>query len=514
MPYRITPRKEQRNITTQVFSLLANAASVLIVAPTGYGKTVLMGDIAREEIERNGRVLAVVNLQVLLGQTIGTLEHGFQIPTCGFHQSINQYLIGSKSFKIVTDFDRKVLVSMPKTINNAIDKPAENSLEFDLSFEPTMIILDEAHKATSAEYQRIRNRWPNAKIVGFTATPYREKSKPGEYIEEWYGDRIIIAATMLELIERGDLAKPVYQEYKISDDHVAKTWLMVTAGHTNRRTIIFTDDTNHSKQLEKQFLDQGLKVEVVTAGKGKADEEDFVPTQPPKVRDAIFQRFHDGITEIIISVNALCEGFDEKLAKFCFLTRKVGSIAFYQQMCGRVLRKCEGKPEGFIVDFAGNLKVHGRVEAIEWPRAVKGLVLTREDNVISLADYQKRTSVYQECNNCGHLIPLKLTKTCKVCDHSHQVVLEAEINTMVTMALNVDHKRFRDLLPNIREGLRGDLQHQRIVNRKLDITIFENGKLTEQYRFVDDLVTAYNFTIVKKGNIYVGNWEGKFTFAA
>jgi superfamily II DNA or RNA helicase len=509
---RIKPREEQRNVTKQVFSLLEKNPSALVVAPTGYGKTVVMGDVAHEEIQRGGRVLVIVNLQVLLGQTVATMEHGFGVETSALHDKIESYLVGAESHPLVCDYKRNLLVTLPKTMTNTLDINVTNDLYFDPSFVPTMILFDEAHKATAAEFQKIRKNWPNAKVVGFTATPYREKNDPGESLEEWYGDRIVIAATMSELIARGDLARPRY--FETPGAHVAKTWLLATAGHSNKRTIVFTDDTNHSKMLEAQFLGEGIKCEVVTAGKGVVGDVDYVPRQAAKVREEIFARFHRGETEVLISVDALCEGFDEKLAKFCFLTRKVGNIAFYQQMCGRVLRKCEGKPEGFIYDFEGNLKEHGYVEAIEWPRAAKGLVLEGEDREISAKTYAKQDNVWTRCSDpCGHVYNIKQNSTCPLCRKGHGVMVNATISTMVFEWFGMGAKEFEVMAPKIRMAIDNPSLHA-MVNRQTGKQIFQDGQINVLYSILPDVLAVYETSKKRVGNKYVGNWEGQVSYAA
>jgi len=508
---RIQPREEQRNVTQQVFNYLREDPSVLVIAPTGYGKTVVMGDVANEEIARGGKVLIIVNLQVLLGQTLGMTEHGYGIQSAALHEKITSYTLGTTTHPIVCDYQRNLLVTLPLTLTNTLDEQKTNSLYFDPGFVPTMIIFDEAHKATSAEFQKIRNNWPDAKVVGFTATPYREKNDPGEHLEEWYGDRMIIAATMSELIERGDLARPRY--FDLGEQHVAKAWLLATSNHANKRTIVFTDDTDHSKLLEKQFKEAGITCEVVTSGKGVIGDSDYVARQSPEVRDAIFQRFHTGETEVLISVNALCEGFDEKLAKFCFLTRRVANIALYQQMCGRVLRKCEGKPEGFIYDLAGNIKEHGKVEAIEWPRAAKGFILEANEREMCAKSYAKRQTVWKDCAACGHVYNIKTSASCKLCGTEHKTMLTATIETMVTSYLNMNAKQFEIMAPKFRMALTNPALHD-MVNRQAGLTIFKDGKLNSDYDFLEATVAAYEFNKRRVGSKYVGDWNAVVKMAA
>jgi superfamily II DNA or RNA helicase len=484
----------------------------LVVAPTGYGKTVVMGAVADEEIRRGGRVLAVVNLQVLLGQTVNTMQDGFGIPSSALHDKITHYLQGDRNVPLVLDYQRRLLVTMPQTLTNTMGQGGRtNDLYLDPNFEPTMILLDEAHKATSAEFQKIKARWPRAKIVGFTATPYREKSDVGESLEEWYGDRMIIAATIGELIETGRLARPIYNE--VGEQHVAQTWLHAVEGHENRRTIVFTDDTDHSMKMVQQFQDLGIRAEVVTSGKGLEGQDDYVARQSPKDRNDIFARFHGGQTEVLISVNALCEGFDEKLAKFCFLTRRVGNIAFYQQMVGRVLRWMADKPYGYIWDFAGNIKEHGPVEAIEWPRASKGLLLEQEEREICAKSFAKSANVWKSCDSCGHVYNIKASKSCKVCGEAHLVSLTSTIADIVTEYLDMDHKTFQTMSAKIRMAINNP-SIQDMVNRQVQRPLFQDGQLAKPYSFMKELIMVYEMNKIRKGTTYVGDWQASISLAA
>lgn len=504
----ITPREDQRSVKQQVFSLLQNNPAVLVVAPTGFGKTVVMGDIALEEVERGGRVMQVVNLQVLLGQTIATMIHGFGVKSSALHDKIQQYLYEGCEFNLECNYQNKILVTMPRTLNNTVAGVNDLLCPKAHGFEPTMIQFDEAHKATSAEFQAIRKLYPNAKVVGFTATPYREKNDPGESLEEWYGDNIVIAATMSELIERGDLARPIYTECA-AEAHLALTWMEATKDSENKRTIIFTDDTDHSKQIEAQFLKYGIKAEVVTAGKGLEGDEDYVARQSTATRNAIFGRFHRGETDVLISVNALCEGFDEAAAKYCFLTRRVANIALYQQMVGRVLRKYLGKPEGFIYDFAGNFKEHGPVEAIEWPRAKKGLLVAARES-IRANTFNKKEKVWTRCEDCGHVYNIKSRKTCAICGTAHGVSLVCTVSEKVGETLKMSEKEFAVFASRLPAALQGLIKPE-ILNSRYKMEIFTNGQIREDLKFLPTVVELYNRAPKTKKNAV---WNGDLKLAA
>ena len=68
---------------------------------------------------------------------------------------------------------------------------------------PDLLIIDEAHHVASKSWARIVERWPNAFIVGLTATPAR---LDGKGLAEWF-DELILGPSVAELIEDVGLCK-------------------------------------------------------------------------------------------------------------------------------------------------------------------------------------------------------------------------------------------------------------------------------------------------------------------
>jgi Type III restriction enzyme, res subunit len=67
---------------------------------------------------------------------------------------------------------------------------------------PVLLVLDEAHHAVAGTWVKIAATWPNAKILGVTATPERLDGRGlGEAFEE-----MVIGPDVRELIDAGHLA--------------------------------------------------------------------------------------------------------------------------------------------------------------------------------------------------------------------------------------------------------------------------------------------------------------------
>jgi len=67
--------------------------------------------------------------------------------------------------------------------------------------EPDLIIIDECHRSAASTYQKILEQYPNARVIGLTATPQRTDGKglDGTYTE------LVQGPTIRQLIDAGYL---------------------------------------------------------------------------------------------------------------------------------------------------------------------------------------------------------------------------------------------------------------------------------------------------------------------
>ena len=474
--------------TTAVASVAAKFAAgskrVLMQSATGSGKTVMAGMFLRDYLaDPSHRVLVLVNLQALVGQFHDTLrDFGQDISV--LHDEVKRNKDG---VPYVLDYSRQVLLTMPTTFLNT--RAGKNSLPWNADFRPTLILIDEAHKGTSEEFQIIRDLFPEALVLGLTATPYREKNKEGECLVEWYGQDTVFTVSVRELIDMGRLVQPQYVNLK-ADDHVVEAWLRETAGHLNRRTIVFSRDTKHSFALKDAFTQAGIRAEVITAGTD-ADPDFYVTPQTPLQRQAIYNDFDAGKVEVLISVNALCEGFDSPAAKFCFLTRGVGNHALYHQMIGRVLRAHDSK-EGFavVVDFHGNLEYHGCIVNYQWSvdSARPNNVFVERGETVTRGSFTKRTNVYHACQNCNHVFDIKQNRACYHCDTPHDVKISVSYAELLEEVNVMSKAAHADMMMRFRPAL-ADPMYQSLFNKKY-FPAFQDGKLIDQYAWMADAALA------------------------
>lgn len=396
----------------EVVKNLKAGKTTLLCSPTGSGKTVTASWVVEHF---NVPTLFLVNRQTLVSQSYETLSQ-FQLIPSVFHNTIKKTISGL----VMNDDYMK-----SNTVISLVETLATDVFEF----TPLLIVIDEAHKATSESYQELRKRYPNAMILGLSATPKREQNKEGEELVDWY-EVMVTSTSLIELIRQGRLARPTYHCMN-ENDHVVETWIDMTALEENKRTIVFTYDARHSLAVLKSFEEAGVKAEIITSGSDLEGAE--LKFQTVNQRNDIFRRFRSGETSVLISMNALCEGFDEPAAKYCFLLRKVGAVALLHQMCGRVLRKFDDKPEGHIVDFCGNIEEHGPIEEYVWELDGSGhkeSLVVQNGASIYYGYFTRKPKVFVICEECSHVYNVAAEENCPGCAAHNSVKVSATFSQL------------------------------------------------------------------------------------
>jgi DNA repair protein RadD len=150
-------RPYQREVIDRVEAeIAAGRRRVLLVAPTGSGKTVIAAAVVADAVARGLRVLVLVHRRELVAQTVDKLF------AAGIDAGIIQ--AGGPPMRL----GQSVQVASIQTLHaRAIRGSAIELPEADL------VIVDEAHHARARTWHRILDSYPKAAILGMTATPVR-----------------------------------------------------------------------------------------------------------------------------------------------------------------------------------------------------------------------------------------------------------------------------------------------------------------------------------------------------
>jgi superfamily II DNA or RNA helicase len=320
----------------------SGAKSVLLVAPTGMGKTVIIAAISANAAARGRHVLILVHRRELIHQTSSKLawvglDHG--IIAAGIPSS-----------------DHAVQIASVQTLARRLSR---------LDWQPTLIIIDEAHHATAGQWARILDHWPDTYRLGVTATPCR---LDGCGLRGTF-DTMVLGPSVADLIFTGYLspariyAPPVVADLQgirsrggdYANDQAAAAMDRPTVtgdaiAHYQRlapgqQAIAFCCNVKHAVSVCDAFKTAGIGAELLLGN---------TPDREQVVADFAAHRIR-----VLVTVDVVSEGFDVPAASCAILLRPTQSLGLYLQQVGRVLRPAPGKEHAVILDHVGNVTRHG-----------------------------------------------------------------------------------------------------------------------------------------------------------
>lgn len=309
---------------------------VLLVAPTGSGKSVMIAHVAQNS--NCERVLILAHREELLQQISDKISEPHDTLRAGD-----------------PDPTKRIVVASVHTATK------RNLPYFDL------IIPDEAHHCTARTWTRIFDSMRGAWMLGVTATPCRmdgrglgdvfEALAIGPGVRELTAEGWLVPATVYAPPAQVDTARlrTVRGDYDRQQSAVSATAIVGDViEHYQRhapgkRAVVFCASVKHSREMAVAF--EGRSID----GGMHADE-----------RREIVDRFRrEG--GVLCSCDLISEGFDLPAIECAILLRPTQSAALYLQQVGRALRPYPGKDRAIILDHVGNSRRFGLPDAPrEW----------------------------------------------------------------------------------------------------------------------------------------------------
>jgi len=358
---------------------------ILLVLPTGSGKSHTMGDISKKSIDKSNKILALMHRRQLVTQLMQRFEE------CG----VNSAMIMSGEEH---NLDCSAQIATCQTYTRRLKLKKDNNKFF---IDAAIVFIDEAHHALSNTYQNILSNYNDKIIIGVTATPILASGVGmGNYF-----DAIVQPVSIKELIDQNHLVPGVYYgpsspdlskiktvvgdyEKKGLDEvvnqpriigDVVKNWFKIAGGLS---TMVFAVNVNHSKALCKEFNDNGVTAEHLDAH--SIDEE----------REDTLRRFRDGDTQVLLNVALFTEGTDVPEIECIVLARPTKSLGLHLQMIGRGARPNKGKDSFTVIDHGGNVNRLGYYEdEIEW-------LLTEKEVGFKKKEVRKKEKKIRTCEEC------------------------------------------------------------------------------------------------------------------
>ncbi len=230
-----------------------------------------------------------------------------------------------------------------------------------------IIMIDECHRAAAKTYRDIVANYPDAVVIGLSATPERQD---GKGLDDLF-DSIVTVSTIPELIEQGFLMAPMCYVGRASPDlsHVPTRGGDYAEGAleqamdkpmligdmlsewkrlgNNAATVVFATGVDHSKHIAEAFWQAGIPAASVDGN------------TPVREREAVIADWKRGAIKVVSNCMVFTEGFDFPELEVCILARPTKSIGLYLQTVGRVMRTAPGKMRALVLDHAGCVELHG-----------------------------------------------------------------------------------------------------------------------------------------------------------
>lgn len=349
--------------------------NVLMVLPTGGGKTVVFSDVIASNV---GGTVAIAHRQELVSQISMALarnqiRHRIVAPAAVAKICSNLHLYELK--RNYVDPGSSVAVA-------GVDTLVRMSPDDSLFATTNLVVQDEAH------HLLLDNKWGKAlamfkgavRCLGVTATPGRADGKGLGRHSDGVMDYMVMGPTMRTLINDGwltdyrvfappsdldlrdvplsasgdfsppKLAVAVHKSHIVGD--VVTHYQRIAPGKLG---VTFAVDVASATEIAAAYRAAGVSAEVVTA------------ETPDQLRASVLRRFRAREVLQLVNVDLFGEGFDLPAIEVVSMARPTQSYGLYAQQFGRALRILEGKDRAIVIDHVGNVHRHGLPDvAREW----------------------------------------------------------------------------------------------------------------------------------------------------
>jgi DNA repair protein RadD len=318
----------------------AGHQAVVLVAPTGAGKTEMAMDLLGAAADKGSRAAMVLDRIVLCNQTSARLD------SYGIDHGVLQS--GHWRFRP----DRLIQVCSAQTLEKRGTFPGLK-----------VLIVDECHNTRKQTVEFIKTN-PNVKVVGLTATPFTKG------LGQIYS-AVVSAISTRELVERDMLvplrvfiakeidmagAKKVAGEWSSAEAEergiaitgdVVSEWVKKTHEVFGgpRKTVVFAAGVKHAADLAQKFTEAGYNFLSLSY----KDDDEF---KAEAIRE--FSKPDSSIVGLI-ATDILTKGFDVPDVLIGVSARPFSkSLSSHIQQMGRVMRKHPSKEFALWLDHSGN----------------------------------------------------------------------------------------------------------------------------------------------------------------
>ncbi len=345
----------------------------VIIAPTGSGKSLLIGHMAQE----------MDTGTIVLQPSKELLEQNYEkFMIYGGKASIYSASMGIKEVGKVTF----------ATIGSVYKKP-------ELFEHIRNVIIDECHLVKPAKvtknnidhsmFTQFISALTNVNVLGLTATAFRLK----KFADPFTG----LPYSQINLLNR---MRPLFFNHFIDVTQIRQLYdegylcpvkylpLMWDNGKLvpNTTGAEFSEESIDNAIIEQKIIERIPRIVADSIKKGRKhrivfvkkvedakrlasivpDSEYVSALTKKKERKSIITLFKAGEVKTVFNVGVLTIGFDFPALDTIIIARPTKSLALYMQMIGRGIRLFEGKEDCAVVDMCGNYSRFGIIEDIHY----------------------------------------------------------------------------------------------------------------------------------------------------
>lgn len=317
----------------------------LLVLPTGTGKTIVFSAVIADRVQAGDRVLVLAHRGELLEQAADKLQKSTGLG-CAVEKA--ESTSAGSWFRVTVGSVQSMM--QPRRL-----------AQFPEDWFGT-IVIDEAHHCLTDSYQRVLEHFPEARVLGVTATPDRSDMRNlGQYF-----DSLAYEYTLPQAIRQGYLS-PIRAltvplsldisgvgiaagDYKAGELGTALDPYLESIAYemrnycAGRKTVVFLPLVATSQKFRDILNDNGFRAAEVN---GNSEN-----------RAEIIRDFAAGKYDVLCNSMLLTEGWDCPSVDCVVVLRPTKSRSLYCQMVGRGTRLAPGKEHLLLLDFLWHTERH------------------------------------------------------------------------------------------------------------------------------------------------------------
>jgi DNA repair protein RadD len=409
----IALRDYQEEALSKLFDYWATekGKAPIIAAPTGSGKSLIIGEFCRRVCTEDShvKIMVLAHVRELLTQNEKELKAVWPEASTGIYSAG----LGKKQ-------------TMAQITFAGIQSVYSHVFEFG---KVDIVIVDECHlipRSADTRYGKffkdMKMANPDVAIFGLSASPYRLDSG---MLHEGDGalfdgiaysvdiKKLIKDGYLVNVISKGGISKIDLTGVKIQAGDYAPGELahaadspeliksavneIVECGSDRKAWLLFCSGVEHVEHVANAVKQHGIGCEVITGD------------TPKEKRDEVISKFKNGKLRCIANVGVMTTGINIPRCDLIALLTSTRSTGKYIQMVGRSMRPFPDKENALLLDFGGNVLEHGPIDAVE---PVKRKTMLGNPVV---------AAPLKECPKCHVIVHARVT-VCGFCGYAFPVV--------------------------------------------------------------------------------------------